>query len=60
RQHSAQTRWVVLNLTGEAKSWTLPEASGATAVLLTTESTPPTINGNALPLRPNEGVILAI
>ena len=60
RQHGAQIRWVVLNLTGEAKTWTLPEASGATAVLLTTESTLPTISGNALPLHPNEGVILAI
>ncbi len=60
RQHGAQTIWVVLNMTGEAKSWTLPDDVGETAVLLTTASNPPIITGNALPLHPNEGVILAV
>ncbi|MEZ4590821.1 MAG: alpha-amylase family glycosyl hydrolase [Chloroflexota bacterium] len=60
RAHGKQRRWVVLNLTGEAKSWPLPEGSGATAVLLTTEATPPTLTGNTLPLRPNEGIVLAV
>ncbi len=60
RRHGHQARWVVLNLTGEAKMWRLPEGSGATAVLLTTAPTPPTLTGDVLPLRPNEGVILAV
>ncbi len=60
RQHDGQTIWVALNMTGEPNVWELPDDRGETAVLLSTEPTRPTLSGKTLPLRPNEGVILAI
>ncbi|MBK8905789.1 MAG: DUF3459 domain-containing protein [Anaerolineaceae bacterium] len=60
RRHGHQARWIVLNMTGEPKTWALPERGGGTAVLLTTASTVPTLTGDSLPLRPNEGVILSV
>ncbi|MFZ1398489.1 MAG: alpha-glucosidase C-terminal domain-containing protein [Candidatus Promineifilaceae bacterium] len=59
RKAGEQTIWVALNLTGEPHVWELPKGGGETAVHLTTEATPPTVTGNFLPLRPNEGVVLA-
>jgi alpha-glucosidase len=59
RRHEDAACWVVLNMTGEAKTWTLPEGGRETAVRLTTESTQPILTGTVLPLRPNEGIVLA-